>query len=148
MLGVSFGLSVCLSVPAVPLSVPDVTVLFSPVNGDREFLSDSDCEIVAQTLSLSRRREAFFAGSQEDIIFDGTPVKAPSASRRIIPPTPQQSLQPSFEGMPRQMEVEDQEFVAYEKEYVGEASVDSTGQNDYCKDGPVPERERQQESGN
>ena len=96
MLRGSFGLSVCLSVPAVPLSVPDVTVLFSPVNGDREFLFDSDCEIVAQTLSLSKRCEAFFAGSQEDMNFDGTPVKAPSASRRIIPPTPQQSLQPSF----------------------------------------------------
>ena len=96
MLGSSFGLSVCVSVPAVSLSVPDVTVLFSPVNGDREFLFDSDCEIVAQTLSLSKRCEAFFAGSQEDMNFDGTLVKAPSASRRIIQPTPQQSLQPSL----------------------------------------------------
>ena len=87
-MGGSSGLLVCLSVPALPLSVPAVTVLFSPVNGDREFLFDSDCEIVArQTLSLSKRCEAFFAGSQEDMNFDGTPVKAPSASRRrIIPP--------------------------------------------------------------
>ena len=43
---------------------------------------------------------------------DGTPVKAPPASRRkIMPPTPQQSPQPSIEAMQLKMEVEDQEFV-------------------------------------
>ena len=48
---------------------------------------------------------------------DGTPVKAPPASRRKIkPPTPQQSPQPSIEAMQLQMEVEDQEF-AFEGEY-------------------------------
>ena len=78
---------------------------------------------------LSRRpvlfpeeREAFFVESQEDMNFDGTPVKAPSASRRrIMPPTPLQSPQPSLEGTPLQMEVEDQEFGACEEDM--EASI-------------------------
>ena len=56
---------------AVPLSVPDVTVLFSPVNVDCEVLFDSDCEVVEpQTLSLSRKRESFLAGNQEDMNSD------------------------------------------------------------------------------
>ena len=64
------------------------------------------------------KREAFFVESQEDMNFDGTPLKAPSASRRrIMPPTPQQSPQPTLEGTPLRMEVEDQEFGACEKEY-------------------------------
>ena len=42
--------------------------------------------------------------------YDGTPVKAPPASRRkITTPTPQQSPQPSMKAMQLQMEVEDQE---------------------------------------
>ena len=46
-------------------------------------------------------------------------MKVPSASRiRIMPPTPQQSLQPSLEDVPRQ--VEDQEFGGCGKEYEGE----------------------------
>ena len=54
----------------VPLSVLDVTLLFSCVNGDYEVLCDSDCELVEpQTLSLSRKREAFLAGNQEDMNF-------------------------------------------------------------------------------
>ena len=77
---------------------------------------------------LSRRHflspenvKRFFVGSQEDMNFDGTPAKAPSASgRRITPPTPQQSTQLSFESTPLQMEVEDQEFGACGQEYDGE----------------------------
>ena len=39
------------------------------------------------------------------------PVKAPLASRRkIMLPTPQQSLQPPIEAMQLQIEVEDQEI--------------------------------------
>ena len=42
----------------------------------------------------------FCVESQEDMTYDGTPVKAPPASRRkIMPPTPQQSLQPSIEAV-------------------------------------------------
>ena len=79
---------------------PYVPVPFSAVNVDCEILIDS-CEIVEpQTLSLSRKRKAFFfAGSQEVVHFDGTLLKALLASRRgIMPPTPQQSEQPSYEG--------------------------------------------------
>ena len=61
--------------------------------------SDSDCEIVKPQFS---------------------PVNAPLASRRkILPPTPQQSPQPSIEVTQLQMEVTDQEF-ACGKEYEGE----------------------------
>ena len=64
------------------------------------------------------------------MIFDGTLVKALSASRRrIMPPTPpQQGPQPSLEGTPRQMEVEDQEFGGCEKN-MRRASVDGTRLN-------------------
>ena len=84
----------------------------------------------------------FSRGSQEDMNFDGTPVKAPSASRRMImPPTPQQSPQPPLEGTPRQVEVEDQEFGACGKDFEGEHRLDGTRQNGDCPDGAVPERE-------
>ena len=53
--------------------------------------------------------------------FDGASVKAPLASRRkIMLPTPQRSPQPPLEGTTMQMEVEDQAFGAYGKEYEGE----------------------------
>ena len=66
----------------VGVCVPDVTVLFSWVNGDCEVVYTSDCEFVEPpTLSLSRKREAFFVEGQEDVSIDRAPVKAPSASR-------------------------------------------------------------------
>ena len=47
--------------------------------------------------------------------YDGTPVKAPPASRRkIVPPAPQQSLQPSIEAVQLQT---DQESGSCEMEY-------------------------------
>ena len=58
--GFSFGLSVCVCVPGVPLSVPDVTVPFSSVNGACGVLYDADCEVVEPP----RKREAFFVDSK------------------------------------------------------------------------------------
>ena len=80
--------------------------------------SDSDCGIVKpQFPSFSRKRQSFVVESQEDTNYDGTPVKAPPAPRRkIMPPTPQKSPQPSIEVTQLQMEVEDQEFAACGKE--------------------------------
>ena len=50
--------------------------------------------------------------------YDGTPVKAPPASRRkIMPPAPQWSLQPSIEAKQLQMEMKDQESGSCEIEY-------------------------------
>ena len=47
-------------------------------------------------------------------------MKAPPAStRKIMPPTPQQSLQPSVEAVQLQVEVDDQELGACGKEYEG-----------------------------
>ena len=69
--------------------VPDSS--FSSVLVSEALVMDSDYVIVEpQPLSLSRKRQAFCVGSQEDMNHDGTQVKAPPASR-MIPPTPQQS---------------------------------------------------------
>ena len=47
---------------------------------------------------------------------EGTPVKAPPGSRRkMMPPTPRQSLQSSIEATQWQAEVKDQEGGSYEK---------------------------------
>ena len=52
---------------------------------------------------------------------DGTPVKAPPAPRRkIMPPTPQPSLQPSIEALQLETEVEDSESGSCEMEYKSE----------------------------
>ena len=66
-----FGTCWCVCVLDVLLSVPAVTVPPSGANGDCEVVFRSDREVVEpQTLSLSRKREAFFfAGSQEDMNF-------------------------------------------------------------------------------
>ena len=66
-----------------------------------------------------KKREGwfFFAAKQEDMIFHGIPAKTPSSSRRrIMPPTQQQSPQPSLEGVSRHREVEDLEFGVFERE--------------------------------
>ena len=53
--------------------------------------------------------------------FDGTPVKAQPASRRkIMPPTPPHSLQPSTEAVQLQTEVGDEESGSCEMEYESE----------------------------
>ena len=92
--------------------------------------SDSDWQIVEPQSSLLE--------NQEDMNYDGTPVKAPPASRRkIMPPTPQQSLQPSIEAMQLQTEVEDQESGSGELEYGGEHLWTARD----CENGAVPERE-------
>ena len=107
LLGDSCGLSEC--VPAVSSGVLVVTdVPDSPssmVVIGRALLSNSDCEMVEpHSFSFSRKRQAFCVENQEDIHYDGTPVKAPPASRRkIMPPTPRQSLQPSIEAVQLQM---------------------------------------------
>ena len=57
----------------------------------------------------------------EEMNYDGTPVKAPQASsRKIMPPTTQQSLQPSIEVTQLQMEVDDEESGSCDMEYEGE----------------------------
>ena len=74
--------------------------------------SESDWESVEpQSFSFSKKRQAACVENQEGMSSEGTPVKAPPASRRkIMPPTPQQSLQSSSEATQLQTEVEDQEF--------------------------------------
>ena len=53
--------------------------------------------------------------------YEGTPVKAPPASRRkMMPSTPQQSSYSSIETVQWQTEVEDQESGGYEKEFEGQ----------------------------
>ena len=85
-------------------------------------VSDSDWEVVEpQSFSFSRKRRAVCGKNQENMSDEGTPVKAPPASRRkIMPPTPQQCSQSSIEAMQWQTEVEDQESGSHEKEFEGE----------------------------
>ena len=74
--------------------------------------------------------------------YDGTPVKTPPASRKkIMPPTPQQSLQPSLDSMLLHMEVEDQEKLQLRNGIRRRTSVDGTRQDDCRENGAVPERE-------
>ena len=63
----------------------------------------------------------FHVEDQEGVNCEGTPVKAPPASRRkIMPPTPQQSSYSSIETKQWQTEVEDQEIGRNEKEFEGQ----------------------------
>ena len=43
-------------------------------------------------LLSSKTRSFVWANSQEEVRYEGSPVKAPPPSRRIMPPTPQQKL--------------------------------------------------------
>ena len=92
--------------------------------------------------SFSKKRQAVCVENQEDTNCDGTPVKAPSASRRkIMPPTPQQSLQPSTEDIQLQTEIEDQESGSCDIEYEGEHRWTAGDRTVIAKNGAVPERE-------
>ena len=84
-------------------------------------VSDSDWAVVGpQSFSFSRKRRAVCGKNQENMSDEGTPVKAPPASRRkIMPPTPQQCSPSSIEAMQWQTEVEDQESGSHE-EFEGE----------------------------
>ena len=110
-LGDSCGLSDC--VPEVSSGVPVVAdVPVSPSSSlvvMSDSLSDSDWEIVEpQSFSFSRERRAVRVANQENMSYEGTPVKAPQeARRRMMPPTPQQSSYPSIEAMQWQTEMED-----------------------------------------
>ena len=69
---------------------------------------DSYWEFVEpQSSSFFRQRSFVWADSQEEMSYEGTPVKAPPPSRRrMMPPTPQQSSYLSIEEMQWQTEVE------------------------------------------
>ena len=103
VLGDSCGLSEC--APEVSSCVPVGTDVLDSTSSlvvmSEALLSDSDWQVVEpQPFSFSRKRHVFCVESQEDTNYDGTPVKAPPTSRRkIMPPTPQQSLQPSFKAL-------------------------------------------------
>ena len=85
----SSGLSDCGSVTlsCVPV-VTDVLVFPSSALAVRiDALSDWDWEFVEpQTFSFFRKRQAVCAEDQEGMNYEGTPVKAPPASRRKITP--------------------------------------------------------------
>ena len=97
-LGDSCDLSQC--VPEVSSGVPVLTDVLdsssSLVFCCRTLIGET---LEPQSSSFSRKRQALCVEKQEDMNYDGTPVKAPPASRRkIMPPTPRQSLQPSIEA--------------------------------------------------
>ena len=118
-MGDSCGLSDCGSVALSGVSVV-TDVLVSPSSKvavlSVAVLSDSDWEIVEpQSFSFSRKRSVVRVENHE-----GTRVKAPPASRKIMPPPPQQSSHSWIEAMQWQIEVEDQESGGYEKEFEGQ----------------------------
>ena len=84
--------------------VPDVTdVLVSPSSVFTEFCDVSsmcfDWDFVEPQFSLfSKKRAHCCTSTQEEIRYEGSPVKAPPLSRRrMTPPTPMQNSYTSFE---------------------------------------------------
>ena len=64
------------------------------------------CEGVSLS-SFSKKRSIVWVENQEEMSYEGTPVKAPpTSSRRMMPPTPQQSSHSSIENMQWQSEME------------------------------------------
>ena len=62
-----------------------------------------------KTIYHSKKRSIVWVENQEEMCYEGTPVKAPPASRRrMMPPTPQQSSYSSIEAMQWQTDLEDQ----------------------------------------
>ena len=81
-------------------------------------LSDSDWEIVEPQSSFSPESgRVVWVENQGNMSYEGTPVKAPPASRRKIMPPTQQSSQSSIEATQWQTEVEDHENGSCLKEF-------------------------------
>ena len=84
--------------------VPDVTdVLVSPSSVVTEMCEVSPCcsdwEFVEPQSFLSRKRALCCTDKQEEMRYEGSPVKAPPVStRRMTPPSPVQNSYASFEG--------------------------------------------------
>ena len=86
-------------VPAVPPSVPVVTVPVPNVNVHvvcKVVFSGSDFEFVEpQTSSLAKKCKVCFVESREYMNIDETPVKAPRATRRkatVLTPQPKSAV--------------------------------------------------------
>ena len=109
----SVALSGVVVVTDVPVSPSSAVAVMSEAS-----LSDSDWEFVEpQSFSFSKKRSAACWENSGNMSYEGTPVKAPPATRRkIMPSAPQQSLHSSIEAMQWQTEVEDQESCSYGKE--------------------------------
>ena len=64
-------------------------------------------DVVPQSLSFSKTRALCCTSTQEEMRYEGSPVKAPPITRRrMTPPTPLQNLYTSFEGEQGSYEVE------------------------------------------
>ena len=100
----SCGLSGCDSVTWTRLPVVN-DVLVSPSSAVSEVCEgvslDSDREFVEpQSSSFSKKRSIVWVENQDEMSYEGTPVKAPPTSRRrMLQPTPQQSSHSSIEDM-------------------------------------------------
>ena len=99
----------CVSVVPTVLVVTVLVSLSSVVTAILEGVSmQSDWEFFEpQSSSSSRERSFVWADSQEEMSYEGSPVKAlPASRRRMIPPKPQQSSHSSIEDMQWQTEME------------------------------------------
>ena len=77
----------------------------------------SDWEFVElQSFSFSKKRAHSWTVSQEEVMFEGSQVKAPPLSRRrMMPPTPLQNSYSSFEEEQGHFEVEDHTLSARDR---------------------------------
>ena len=68
-----------------------------------------------QSFSFSQKRAHIWTVTQEEMRFEGSQVKAPPLSRRMLPPTPLQNSYSSFEQEQWHFEVEDQIWSARDR---------------------------------
>ena len=102
--------------------VPDVTdVLVSPSSVVTEFCEVFSCcsdweDVVPQSLSLSRKRAHCCTSTHEEMRYESPQVKAPPLSRSgMMPPTPLQNSNDTFEEEQVLLGAEDQMWSAKER---------------------------------
>ena len=116
------------------LVVADVLVFPSSavVEMCEALLSDSDREFVeSQSFSFSKKRSFVCVENQEDMSYEGTPLRVPPTSRRrMMSPTPQQISHSSIEVMQWQTEMQvqgsgwharDREIIAKMEQYLNDS---------------------------
>ena len=106
--------------------VPDVTdVLVSPFSVVTEFCEVSSCcsdweDVVPQSFSFSKKRALCCTSTQEEMRYEGSQGKAaPLSRRRMMPPTPLQNSNDTFE--------EEQE-----NSRCGRLVMECEGKNNHC----------------
>ena len=94
-------------VPVSPSSVVTELCEVSPCCSDWEFVEP-------QSFSFSGKRAHCCTDTQEEMRYEGSPVKAPPLSRRrMTPPTPMQNSYASFKGKQERYEGEGRGWIEF-----------------------------------